>query len=183
MGWGWSLHIAQKVHEFRVAQTQLDLHHRIVDQRPGACLFGSSSCHAIYVDNYCVISGDRDVACDHAAQIRDSLLGARLPVHEIVEGAGELDFVGLHLDGEQHEVRMSWRRVWRLRLELDYLIQHRRCSGKNWRKSWDIALGALCYGASLFAFLELCTSLPVLLGNVRPCCGRAFFGNFDNLAA
>ena len=170
MGWGWSLHIAQKDHEFRVAQTQLDLHHRILDQRPGARLFGSSSCHAIYVDNYCVISGDREVACNHAAQIRYSLIGARLPVHEIVEGAGELDFVGLHLDGEQHEVRMSWRRVWRLRLALDYLIQHRRCSEQNLEKilghcTWSALLRreSLCIFGAVYKFARLVGERKALL--------------------
>eukprot|EP00972_Heterocapsa_arctica_P011490 1684318-Heterocapsa_arctica.AAC.1 len=41
-----------------------------------------------------------------------------LPVHEVETCVTDIDYVGLHFDGNSHEVRLSWSRLWRLRLAL-----------------------------------------------------------------
>ena len=82
MGWGWSLHVAQKIHEFHVHQAGLRDLGRIVDRRPAGPLPVDDTLHAIHVDNYCLISSDRSRSIAQGQSIAASLEGGGFPVHE-----------------------------------------------------------------------------------------------------
>ena len=129
MGWYWSLHIAQRMHEYRIAESGLSRSSRIVDRHPPGALVPGGVKHAVYVDNFCVISDSKAASSLCASKIRSQLESANLPTHENVDGEVELDFVGLHFDGNEHCVRLSWHRVWRLRLGLQHVLPLGRISG------------------------------------------------------
>ena len=134
MGWSWSLHIAQKMHECCLDRVGLDPRSRIVDRKATGSLGPSDLKHAAYVDNYLVISSDRGRSIAAATAAQKELTDSNLPVHEIFEGETQLEFCGLFFDGTAHEIRLSWRRTWRLKLAIDHLLALGSCSGEALEK-------------------------------------------------
>ena len=92
MGWSWSLHWAQKMHEHIAHSAGLEGNSRIVDRTPPPPLSSSSSvAHAIYVDNYVVIGPSKKQVTLQSKNHQKCLEGRGLPVHEITDAAAELD--------------------------------------------------------------------------------------------
>ncbi len=124
MGWAWSTHIAQRLHEFRSARAGLGADSRLVEQKQDFSLTSGKSAHAICVDNLCVVSADRTACSAQGSRMAQELTSSGLPVHGAVDAEDELDFVGLHFSGAGHEVRLAWPRLWKLRLALDFGLEH-----------------------------------------------------------
>ena len=99
----------------------------------------------MYVDNFLVIGSSAEEVQQQGSSIRKSLEAAGYPVHETVECDSELDFIGLHLDGSAHEVRLGWRRIWRMRLAIRFLLERGKCSGLQLER----VIGHLTWAAML----------------------------------
>mmetsp|Transcript_139006 Transcript_139006/g.443511 ORF Transcript_139006/g.443511 Transcript_139006/m.443511 type:complete len:217 (+) Transcript_139006:2072-2722(+) len=57
----------------------------------------------------------------------------------------QMDFVGLHFDGERHEVRLGWSRLRKLRLAIDFVLEFRFMNGHQSEKltghiTWTLLL-------------------------------------------
>eukprot|EP00972_Heterocapsa_arctica_P033091 4868467-Heterocapsa_arctica.AAC.1 len=108
MGWSWSLHLAQRAHETSCVRHGLKPHDRIVDRHPTRLLTGESHIgsglrHAVYVDNYLVLGHDPVLVQKSAALHASGLEREGLPTHEIESCVTNIDYVGLHFDGDSHE--------------------------------------------------------------------------------
>ena len=135
MGWSWSLHFAQKAHEFRLSTAGLTSENRVVDRMSTRPLRTQHDVrHAAYVDNNFFIGHCRADVNAQLNSICKELTHNDLPVHDIVEACSNTDFVGLHFDGSSHEVRISWSRLWKIKLAIDFLFQFPKISSKHLEK-------------------------------------------------
>lgn len=51
-----------------------------------------------------------------------------LQTHESFDD-NECDFVGLHFSGTDHQIRLSWRRIWRFKLGIEFLLDRGVATG------------------------------------------------------
>ena len=96
MGWSWSLHLAQKMHEHRPLHAGIPRDSMVFDRQPCSTLGAVSDACAAYVDNFVCISSSAMRANDAWSRIKESLVSNNLPVHEVEEASPEMDFFGLH---------------------------------------------------------------------------------------
>ena len=163
MGWPWSLHLAQKVHEHRLLHAGIPRDSLVFDRQPCPTLDAVSDACTAYVDNFVCISASAARANDALSRIKESLVNNNLPVHEVEAASPEMDFVGLHFDGNTHEVRLSWKRIWRLRLGIGHpspVVGAPATSSKNW---------LVTSRGLLFSAAKACQSFLVATSS----CGRA----------
>ena len=90
--------------------------------------------HAVYVDNFAVASLDPDIATTKVSEARRVLEGLGLGCHEVSPGAASSEFTGLSFDGERRVIRVSSKRIWRLRLAIDFALGTGKASGGEIRK-------------------------------------------------
>ena len=129
-GWNRSLHIAQLCHEQQVISSGVREQDLTKDRRPSVCLHEPGTRSAGYVDNNLQLSQDKGSVEETSARVHEHLESLNLPTHELTGTVELADFVGLSFDGTRHEVRTSWKRVWRLRLAMLHVLGKDRISGK-----------------------------------------------------
>ena len=94
MGWSWSLHLAQKVHERRFLHAGIPREPMIFDRQPCPTLDSLSDACAARVDKFVCISSSASRANDALSRVQESLVSNHLPVHGVEEASPEMDFVG-----------------------------------------------------------------------------------------
>lgn len=134
MGWSWSLALCQSVLESAIEDAGYSRGDFVQDQK-GACVLSEHHASvAAYVDNFGVMSCNRDLSADGVNKIRDVLRRKGLRVHQIECSEPEaepedLDFLGLSFDEHSGHVRVKRSRVWRLRFAIDQLLTRNQISG------------------------------------------------------
>ena len=118
MGWNWSVHLAQRAHETVGVGLGFDPANRIVDRYPAHPCAAGGIRSAVYIDNFLITGQDKSEVIALHRKRKSGLEALGLPAHECEADLAEIDYVGLHFDGAAHEVRLSWVRLWRLRLAL-----------------------------------------------------------------
>ena len=131
MGFSWSLHICQAVHESRLEVSGVSDSQRVQDRRPAPDLSDGITRVATYVDNHLCMGINAKSITKLEGIIREDLTDNNLPCHDFIDETNVCDFVGLHLDGARHETRVSWKRVWRLRLGIAHALSMPQLSGKE----------------------------------------------------
>ena len=111
MGWSWSLHIAQKVHEFRLRQCGVSDDTRILDKVASVPLSRDVVHSATYVDNHLLLSQDPHSVSTLETSVRHELNSNNLPTHEHIDICTACDVVRLRLGGHSHETRHSPHRA------------------------------------------------------------------------
>eukprot|EP00971_Amphidinium_carterae_P343868 6483901-Amphidinium_carterae.1 len=90
--------------------------------------------HLVYVDNYAVMGTDCEKVRTMASAVYEHLTGAGLQVHE-VEGPGtQVECLGWQIDGKNGVVAPTRRRLWKLKLVLQTVLQRGRLRGKDLEK-------------------------------------------------
>ena len=84
-----------------------------------------------FKNNLIFISHNARAVADLESKVRKDFNSNGLPTHDHFDCVSEVDFVGLHLDGTRHETRIGWRRVWRLRLGIEYACSLPALSGHD----------------------------------------------------
>ena len=170
MGWSWSLHLAQRSHETVGVRSGLSPSLRLVDKHSGVPLTTGGCRSAVYVDNFLIIGQDRDKVQEAERGHREKLEELGLPVHESTDGATDVDYVGLHFDGKNHEIRLSWNRLWRLRLGIKHIATLPRVSGTQLEKlvghiTWALLLRRECLSilSSVYVFIKRFYQEPALI--------------------
>jgi hypothetical protein len=97
---------------------------------PGDVIYDKVSTHpvalggmrtAIYVDNYLKVGHNRQEVRASGRLHGRELESLDLPIHEVEDAVEHVDFIGLNFNGATHEVRLPWKRLWKLRLALLHL--------------------------------------------------------------
>ena len=170
MGWTWSLYFAQALHEFNVIQSGLNSQHRIIDRSPSVPLAqGSGIRHAVYVDNNLIVGHDTQEVHKASTQLQNQLNSQLLPVHDIVDASTEIEFVGLTFNGSTHEIRISWKRLWRIRLAIFHIFCISKITGRDLEK----VLGHITW--ALLLRREMLSILNASYSVIRQCYDKASF--------
>ena len=128
MGWSHALWVCQRCHEMiidgvpRIVQGQ-----RIVDRQPvaGIELF----VHTEYVDNFIALSQRPGIVFELATEAGQALRSRGLPTHEVEAGYG-LETLGWAFDQSKPVVKVTNKRLWRLRLATLELLRQGRADGR-----------------------------------------------------
>ena len=129
MGWSWSLWFAQVSHEEvgrRVGQHDGTA---IQDRSVPRPLSLGGALHAKYVDNFLVCGHSPGEVQRGANSLETALSEAGLAVHEGFGPSVRATFAGIELDGERQTARVAKKRVWKLRLACDLILDARSISG------------------------------------------------------
>ena len=91
-----------------------------------------------------------------------SLVDNGLPIHEVVACDTQIGFVGLCFDGNAHDIRVSWRRLWRLKLGIAEVLRLGKLTSKQLacivgHITWTLLLKRECLSIlnSVYAFMNL----------------------------
>ena len=129
MGWTLALWICQSAHEHVVdSHPAVDAALRCVDRRPLPEV--RDYVHTQYVDNFVAISQKKGRARALAEAVGVALNDHGLPTHEVEAGIG-IETLGWAFGEEHPSVRVTSKRLWRLRLATLELIAHGQASGKT----------------------------------------------------
>ncbi len=161
MGWGWSLHLAQLCHESLFRRSGGDPTDLIVDRKSSRRLADSGARMAIYVDNNMSLGQDKCSVQRTSIDLNGLLDRSGLPTHEKSGLTTQTDYVGLSFDGTSHEIRLSWDRVWRLRLALLHILDLNSISGRQLEQvighvTWSCLLRRECLSIlnSTYSFMR-----------------------------
>ena len=131
MGWKWSLWCAQKAHESQARKSGLPDETRIMDRLTCPKLTRNSFASAIYVDNFLICSHDPEVASFQSNKHINNLETNALPCHEIEDARAYTKFAGLDFDGIELTVRIYWKRIWRIKFAIDYILSLPTLTGEQ----------------------------------------------------
>ena len=119
-----------------------------------------------------IVGHDPDLVSERQRQQKSILESHGLPVHEVVNCSTNVDYVGLHFDGDSHEISLSWNRIWRLRLGIQHALKISRMSGKQLERlvghiTWAMLLRreSLSILSSVYAFTHAFYNSPQPLWN------------------
>ena len=129
MGWTHALNWCQRVLEDISSRVPgLGVESRIQDRRPPPSL--SPVAHSEYVDNFVALSQVPGKARAAALSVAEELRLAGLRAHPVEAGPGG-EALGWFFSSERPAVCAKERRVWRIRLALQYALGRPRLSGKD----------------------------------------------------
>eukprot|EP00959_Pyramimonas_sp_CCMP1952_P144490 3024711-Pyramimonas_sp.AAC.1 len=98
----------------------------------GSQVFDNSSVkHAVYVDNFAVVSLGASEAASRIWYARAVLEGIGIGCHKVSEGQQCAEFTGLFFDGERRVIRIGPKRMWKLRLALGFVLGTAKASGNE----------------------------------------------------
>lgn len=128
MGWTHALWICQRCHEITVDEMpEIAKGTRMVDRKPVPGL--SPFVHTEYVDNFVALSQKPGLVYELASAVGRELNRRGLPTHEVEAGQGG-DTLGWSFDSHKPYVKITPKRMWRLRLATLELIKIGRADGK-----------------------------------------------------
>eukprot|EP00435_Cladocopium_sp_Y103_P028683 s382_g7.t1 len=150
MGWAQALWLCQRCHEMVVDSIgSIPSSLRFVDGCPIPAV--KPFIHTQYVDNFVALSQRPHVAADIASQVGRALNERQLPTHAVEASAGG-DTLGWHFDEQQPQVMMTPRRLWKLKMGIEELLDQGWASGKLIEK----VVGHLTFAALLRRELLSC---------------------------
>ena len=106
MGWSWSFHLAQCVHE-HLASVALPKADRLVDRRPVPDLATGRSCLMLCADNGNHLALNQRVCEASRAKLTKVLNEHNLATHETVHATSRATTLGVHFDGQIDLVRAT----------------------------------------------------------------------------
>ena len=134
MGWSWALHFCQRVVEAAMRLAGCSVADAVTDRGPSQILLesdASSAKHAEYVDNFSAVSLDPEAARSAVARTKAVLESHGIGCHEL-EGPDRIaTSTGLEFDGPRGQIRVSRKRVWRLRLGIEFALRLKKITGKE----------------------------------------------------
>ena len=109
------------------------LHRRLVDDAPGlgderyvcdgrVLPYSPKLAYTVYVDNFLAIGTCAASVRTATEQARSRLEAARLPTHDVCLDGQDEEVLGWRVRGVEGTIRPTARRVWRLRLALDWVL-------------------------------------------------------------
>lgn len=150
MGWAQALWLCQRCHEMVVdSMGCIPPSLRFVDGFPIPAV--KPYIHTQYVDNFVALSQRPHVAAEIASQVGRALNERQLPTHAVEASAGG-DTLGWHFDEERPQVMMTPRRLWKLKMGIEELLDQGWASGKLIEK----VVGHLTFAALLRRELLSC---------------------------
>ena len=146
MGWNWALHFCQGALEEFVDHAGLSQYDALKDRIAPSPLCEEEIQHASYVDNFavCSYSPDLAVAATAAVSKAATALGLRMNPGD-AEVREEQEFIGLTMENNIGQIRISRKRMWRFKFAIDELRRRGRCSGAALQK----LIGHLTYACIL----------------------------------
>ncbi len=128
MGWTHALWVCQRCHEMIVdGIPQIVQGPRIVDRQPVPGV--EPFVHTEYVDNFVALSQRPGLVFELATAAGKELQSRGLPTHDVEAGVG-LDTLGWNFDEHSPKVRVTNKRMWRLRLATLELLKRDRADGR-----------------------------------------------------
>ena len=128
MGWTHALWVCQKCHEMIIdGIPQIVQGPRIVDRQPVPGV--EPFVHTEYVDNFVALSQRPGLVCELATAAGKELQSRGLPTHDVEAGVG-LDTLGWNFDEHSPKVKVTNKRMWRLRLATLELLKRDRADGR-----------------------------------------------------
>lgn len=143
VGWSWSLWLCQTMHEHLSGDHGLLVEARLADHACGRALRGSETAHAIYIDNFFVAGHDPATVGQAAARHTAGMNLLGLAIHEEEGPPSQFTFAGLDFDGAQNVVSVSPRRLWRLRMAIDFILSCDRFPGA----ALEVVVGHITWAA------------------------------------
>ena len=132
MGWSWAVYFVQQAHEFLVDRAlSLPPEVRVREGLMRKPLGAQECAHVAYLDNFGVLGPSKSQVELVVEQVAEVFRGHGLAVHEMDPGSLQADFLGLRWDGERGRFTLSQKRLWRIRMGIDFLLAKGRCSGKE----------------------------------------------------
>ena len=134
MGWTHALWICQSIHE-HLALTIPGIveNRRLVDKRAAPEMNaggGRDFVHTEYVDNFVALSQKPGLCFELAERVGHVLNERGLPTHPVEAGVG-LETLGWKFDERKPMVRVTSKRLWRLRLATQELLRVNKASGRD----------------------------------------------------
>lgn len=124
MGWSWSLFLCQRVHEVVAGKSGFDSSSAILDRHVPKPSGSHDVQHAEYVDNFLIAGHNPATVGERSNSHSNTLDTNQLLCHDFFGPTTTCTFVGLEFDGVAHTVRVGSHRAWRLRLALDFVLDH-----------------------------------------------------------
>ncbi|CAK0803320.1 unnamed protein product, partial [Prorocentrum cordatum] len=161
MGWNHALWWCQRIHEFHAfRQPGVFLSNKLSDKKPGVRLGRSGFAHTEYVDNFAAIGRQASEVDAVADSVLDALTTAGLCMHPRESSVGG-SVLGWEFSDECPQVRASPRRVWRLRLGIEGLLERGFATGRDLEAiighftfAARIRPEALCVFSAAYAFSQ-----------------------------
>ena len=150
MGFSWSLFFCQRAVETKVASSGDQRFVMMRDREPAPDVTSGALGVAVYVDGVAVIGCDQAEVRESCRSMKQLLDECGLECGEVDDGDDEQVFTGLQIQHASGRISVHTRRLWRLRLALDFVLARRMLSGEQMRR--------LILGTSLVAhyFAEKC---------------------------
>eukprot|EP00971_Amphidinium_carterae_P349654 6491135-Amphidinium_carterae.1 len=133
MGWKWALYWCQRMHEVQLSLSGCGLSARLYD-RSGRGVMDDEPAHLVYVDNYAVMGTDLEKVRTMAANVYTHLTCAGLLVHEVEGPSTHVECLGWEIDGKGGVVSPTRKRVWKLKLVLQTVLQKGILRGRDLEK-------------------------------------------------
>ena len=133
MGWTWATYFCQKaVDNILISKAHHPAHRQIIGRRPPAPLSKESPSFIVYIDNFAHLGLDEQAVKQATLASEVQLRAEGFEVHEVsYTGKGETcQFLGVNI-GSDGIIRNTGRRIWRIRLCLEFLLETNRCTGKE----------------------------------------------------
>ena len=103
-----------------------------------------SSASLSYVDNIAVFGRDRAGVDQAMHKIISELNACGLLTHDHTPASSQCELLGMHIDGERREIRMTAKRHWRVKWALEWILRKRRVLGKTRKESLVIPRLLVC---------------------------------------
>lgn len=168
MGFNWSLYFCQRMVEATVMKQGL-VGCRMLQERRAPPDFSRGELGiGVYVDGVAVIGTDSEKVRTRCQELRDALNACGLECGTEDHGDEEQVFTGLTIDRHSGRVSVAKKRLWRLRLAIDFVLKTNRMTGSQMRRivghiTWCALLRRelLAVLASCYRFMETEGSRPL----------------------
>ena len=163
MGWTHALWVCQSCHEVIVDEIpRFAFNPRLVDRQPAPGM--DPLVHTEYVDNFVALSQRPGLAFELANEVGQRLRERGLPTHEVEAGRG-IETLGWKFSETEPVVKVTAKRLWRLRLATQELLREGRSDGRLIERlvGHYTFVGLLCRGllsSSLLCLIRKDMSIP-----------------------
>ena len=131
MGFSWSLYFAQSITESVSGSVPAMSGGAIIcDARPGQTLTEEVQ-HYVYVDNIGALGYSQTAVDTAMSTVIHTLNACGLKTHEHVPACVKQEVLGVQLDGERLEARVTRKRIHRLRIVIDWALKRGRLRGQE----------------------------------------------------
>ena len=130
MGFTWSLYIAQEINRARVVASGMPAESEVNAHSIENTFRLHSTRFIVYVDNIAVFGRDREEVDRVMGKIICELNRCKLLTHEHTPADTQCELLGMFVDGEKKEIRMTSKRFWRIRWGLEWMLRKGKVRGR-----------------------------------------------------